>query len=103
MNYLKNILFVVIASITQTSWSQAIKNSGGEITSMEWNILGNLVVSYAVGKSGQSIEVHCTALNESKKPVGGGFTFTAGGVARVSIDVPEMYKNTNKVSVRCTP
>ena len=103
MRYFKNILFVVIASITQTSWSQAIKTSPGEITSLEWNILGNIVVSYAVGKSGQSIEVHCTAFNEEKKPVGGGFTFTAGGVARVSIDVPEKYKNTNKLTVRCTP
>jgi len=103
MNYLKSILFVLIASISQPSWSQAKKTPAGEITSLEWNILGNLVVSYAVGRSGQSIEVHCTAFNEEKKPVGGGFSFTAGGVARVSIDVPEKYKNTDKVRVSCTP
>jgi hypothetical protein len=103
MKYSKSILFAVIASITQPCWSQARKAPTGEITSLEWNILGNLVVFYAVGKSGQSIEVHCTAFSEENKPVGGGFSFTAGGVARVSIDVPEKFRNTDRVRVRCTP
>ena len=86
-----------------SSWSQPRKASSGEITSLEWNILSNLIVSYAVGKSGQLIEVNCTAFNEAGKPVGGGFSYTAGGVARVSIDVPSKYKNTDQVTVSCTP
>jgi hypothetical protein len=103
VKYSKSILFAVIASITQPCWSQASKASAGEITSLEWDILRDLVVTYAVGKSGQSIEVHCTALSDENKPVGGGFSYTAGGVARVSITVPEKFKNTDKVKVRCTP
>ena len=103
MKYSKSILFAVIASITHPCWSQASKATAGEITSLEWDILRDIVVTYAVGKSGQSIEVHCTALSEENKPVGGGFGYTAGGVARVRITVPEKLKNTDRVRVRCTP
>jgi hypothetical protein len=103
MNLLKVFLFVFVLGSTQNCFSQTKKTSAGEITSLEWNILGNIVISYAIGRSGNSIEVHCTAFNEENKPVGGGFSFTAGGVARVSIEVPSKYVNTNKVTVRCTP
>ena len=96
------LLFSLIFSL-QTGFTETRKSSSGEITSLEWNILGNIVVSYAVGKSGQTIEVHCTAFNENKKPVGGGFSFTAGGVARVNVDVPAKYQNTDKVTISCTP
>jgi hypothetical protein len=75
----------------------------GEITSLEWNILGDLKVTYAVGKSGQMIQVHCTALNEEQKPVGGGFAYTRGGVALVNVEVPSKYQNTNKIGVVCKP
>jgi hypothetical protein len=100
MKYSKITLFAAIVGITHPCWSQASKAPTGEITSLEWDILRDLVVTYAVGKSGQSIQVHCTALSEENKPVGGGFDFTAGGVARVRITVPEKFKNTDRVKVR---
>ena len=103
MHYLKTILFIVITGITQTGWAQAGKASAGEVTSLEWDILGDLIVTYAVGKSGKSLEVNCTAFNKNNKPVGGGFSYTRGGVARVRIEVPLKFKNTDEVSVSCTP
>ena len=103
MYYSKLIIFLISICISPAIWCQTKKPSIGEITSLEWTILGSISVSYAVGKSGQSIEVHCTAFNEEKKPVGGGFTFTAGGVARVNVEVPAKYKNTDKITISCTP
>ena len=103
MHHPKLFIFLLTICISTISWSQTKKTSTGEITSLEWTILGDISVSYAVGKSGQTIEVHCTAFNEEKKPVGGGFSFTAGGVARVNVDVPAKYQNTNKLTVSCTP
>jgi len=103
MHYSKFIIFLLTICISSTSWCQNRKTSIGEITSLEWTILGDISVSYAVGKSGQMIEVHCTAFNEEKKPVGGGFSYTAGGVARVNVEVPAKYKNTDKVTITCTP
>ena len=75
----------------------------GEITDMEWSILNDLKVTYFVGKSGQSIQVDCTALNEQKKPIGGGFSFTEGGVAVVRISVPTKYQNSDKLKIVCRP
>jgi hypothetical protein len=75
----------------------------GEITSLQWNILGDLEVFYAVASKRNLVEVHCTAFNDENKPVGGGFSYSAGGVAHVTITVPRTYQNTDKVSVKCTP
>jgi len=101
--YVKILFSAVLVCGNQVGFAQNSKGPAGEITSLEWNILGSLVVSYAVGKTGNSIQVNCTAFNENKKPVGGGFSFTAGGVARVSIEVPSKYVNTNNVTVSCVP
>ena len=96
-NFLKKIIHISLTIISLGAVH------AGEITSLEWNIIGTLEVTYAVGKSGQMIEVHCTALNEEKKPIGGGFAFTKGGVALVYVQVPSKYQNTNKVTVICKP
>jgi hypothetical protein len=81
----------------------AFHSHAGEITDMEWSILNDLKVTYFVGKSGQSIQVDCTALNEQKKPIGGGFSFTEGGVAVVRISVPTKYQNSDKLKIVCRP
>ena len=88
---------------TKRASSAGYRLPDGEITSLEWNIIGMLEVSYAVGKSGQSIKVDCTVFNEDKKPVGGGFSYTSGGVAQMSIKVPSKLQNTNSVTVTCVP
>lgn len=81
--------------------------NAGEITALQWTILGGLEVFYAVSEKqarqplGQKVD--CTAFNDSGKPIGGGFAFSEGLVARVTIEVPDKYKNTSKVSVRCFP
>ena len=79
------------------------KSFAGEITDLEWSVLGDLKVTYYVGKSGQSIQVDCTAFNEQKKPIGGGFSFTEGGVAVVRIPVPTKYQNSDKLKISCRP
>ena len=97
INFCKNTLQLLMATLVSTA------AHAGEITSVEWNIIGSLQVTYAVGKSGQMIEVHCTAFSEDKKPIGGGFAFTQGGVALVYVQVPSKYQNTDKVRVTCRP
>ena len=69
----------------------------GEITDMEFNIIDRLVVTYYKGSNGR---VDCTAYNSKNKPIGGGFNFASGGVARVSIEVPKKYVR-KKLSVSC--
>ena len=81
----------------------AFHSHAGEITDMEWDILNDLKVTYYVGKIGQSIKVDCTALNEQKKPIGGGFSYTKGGVAVVHISVPAKYQKSIKLKVDCLP
>jgi hypothetical protein len=97
INFYKNTLLLFMTALV------SISVHAGEITSLEWNIIGSLQVTYAVGKSGQMIEVHCTAFSEDKKPIGGGFAFTQGGVALVYVQVPSKYQNTDKVRVTCRP
>jgi len=103
MKFLNIVYFLIATTISQGVWAQSKSMSDGEITSLEWNIIGMLEVSYAVGKSGQSIKVDCTVFNEDKKPVGGGFSYTSGGVAQMSIKVPSKLQNTNSVTVTCVP
>ena len=74
----------------------------GEVTSLQWNILGDLEVFYAVASKKNLVEVHCTAFNDENKPVGGALVILRG-VAHVIITVPRIYQNTDKVSVKCTP
>ena len=75
----------------------------GEITDIEWDFSGDLKVTYFVGKSGQSIQVDCTAINEQKKPIGGGYNFAEGGVAVVRIPVPTKYQKSDKLKIVCRP
>jgi hypothetical protein len=79
------------------------KSFAGEITDLEWDVLNDLKVTYFVGKSGQMIRVDCTATNDQKKPIGGGFSFSKGGVAVVRISVPSKYQNTDKLNISCIP
>lgn len=60
----------------------------GEITDIEWSILDYLVVTYYSGSDGM---VECTAFNSNGSPIGGGYSYPKGGVARVTIDTPEKY------------
>ena len=69
----------------------------GEITDMEWNILDDLVVTYY---SGSSQKVECTAFSPSGSPIGGGYAYPQGGVARVSISTPKKYVG-SKLKVKC--
>ena len=71
----------------------------GEITDTEWNILGQLVITYFSGTSGK---VECTVYNDINKAIGGGSSYASGGVARVSVSVPKKYKGAS-LSVRCNP
>ena len=71
----------------------------GEITDTEWNVLNQLVITYY---SGTSSKVECTVFNNQNKPIGGGFGFASGGVARVSVSVPKKYKNA-KLTANCKP
>lgn len=97
INFCKSALQLFMATLV-SSVAHA-----GEITSLEWDGIGNLKVTYAVGKSGKMIEVHCTAFSEDKKPIGGGFAYTQGGVALVYVSLPSKYQNTDKVRVTCIP
>ena len=104
MNTLKKILIFFVIAITQIAIAQTNKRSPGEITATEWDAIGNLIITYAVGKVDDSIRVNCTAFNEGNKPVGGGTSFTGGGVARVYINVPKNYVNSeSRLTVKCNP
>ena len=94
----KNKLFFLCFAISFFS-----KSFAGEITDLEWDVLNDLKVTYFVGKSGQMIRVDCTAINEQKKPIGGGFNFSEGGVAVVRISVPSKYQNSDKLKISCIP
>ena len=61
-----------------------------EITDKEWNVLGDLVVTYFKGTPSRRAE--CTAFNSQNKPIGGGSSYVQGGVARVRISVPKKYQ-----------
>ncbi len=102
-NKLSSVLCLMMMTYPLSGFTQKNNSQAGEITSVEWNMFGTMSVTYAVGRSGQSIQVDCTAFNDKGKPIGGGFSFTAGGVATVSIDVPTNFKNSNKVTVTCSP
>ena len=69
----------------------------GEITDTEWTIFDDLIVTYYTGGEDR---VNCTAYNSNDKPIGGGFSYTKGGVARVRIDVPDKYEG-KALTVKC--
>ena len=66
----------------------------GEITDKEWNVLGNLVVTYFKGTRSTNFPdfAECTAFNSQNKPIGGGKGLVEGGVARVYVTVPKKYQ-----------
>ena len=76
----------------------AMPVSSGEITDMEFDIIGNLWITYYSGKSGK---VECTVFNEQMKPVGGGSGYASGGVARVMVSLPKKYQGSKKTTARC--
>jgi hypothetical protein len=92
-----------LAALVFFSYLYAASAIAGEVTSLQWDFLGDLEVFYAVSSKTPRAEVHCTAFNEENKPIGGGFNYAAGGVAKVQITVPRVYQNTDRVRVRCTP
>ena len=94
MKRLSNIIICVLISFVFSKPSFS-----GEITDTEWNILGDLVITYYSGTSGK---VECTVFNDRNKPIGGGFDYASGGVARVSVSVPKKYKSA-KLSASCKP
>lgn len=69
----------------------------GEITDEEYGS-GYLNVTYHLGTEGK---VECTAFNLQGKAVGGGKSYTAGGVARVLIDIPRKYITSKDLKVSC--
>tara|TARA_B100001750_G_C15186752_1_gene436839 strand:+ start:333 stop:605 length:273 start_codon:yes stop_codon:yes gene_type:complete len=69
----------------------------GEITDIEWDV-SMLYVTYYDGTNTKKIE--CTAFNSEGTPIGGGFGYTSGGVARIWIDTPNKYKRKN-LDVKC--
>ena len=103
MRLFKVILFLFFIASNHIAWAQAESTSAGEVTSQEWTPAGYLNVTYAVGARDKMLEVNCTVLNENKKPIGGGFSYTRGGVATVSIRIPSIYQKSTKLSVTCTP
>ena len=70
----------------------------GEVTDKEWNYANKLVVTYFKGSNGI---VECTAYNADGKPIGGGYAYASGGVARAPISVPTKYQGKDlKVSCK---
>ena len=60
----------------------------GEVTDKEFNLVGDLIVTYYHGANG---EVNCTAFNQQGKAIGGGMGIARGGVARIRMQVPKKY------------
>jgi len=70
----------------------------GEVTYKEWNRpSGILIVTYY---HGESSNVKCMTFNQEGKPIGGGSARTDAGVARVVIQVPKKYAET-ELKVSC--
>ena len=90
------ILWVALLVCSVTGGNKAL---AGEVTDKEFDILGLLVVTYFAGKN---VRVDCTAFNAAGKPIGGAYDYAAGGVARVSISVPDKYVGKN-LKVKCRP
>jgi len=64
----------------------------GEVTYKEWNrSSGILIVTYY---HGESSVVECMAFNQEGKPISGGSARPDAGVARVIIQVPKKYVET---------
>ena len=70
----------------------------GEITDLEWSIINRLEVTYYSGTN--STKINCTAFTKDDLPIGGNFSYTSGGVARISIEVPQKYQR-KKLKVSC--
>ena len=92
------LMVVCLISLVGVSATEA-----GEITDLEWNILGQLEVTYYVGASGQSRRVDCTVSNAEKKPIGGGYGYAQGGVAVVRVGIPKKYQGNKGLQVSCQP
>lgn len=62
-----------LAALVFFSCLHAASAIAGEVTSLQWDFLGDLEVFYAVSSKIPRAEVYCTAFNEKNKPIGGGF------------------------------
>ena len=70
----------------------------GEITDTEWSGFSYYIITYYDGTN--SKKIICTVFNSSGTPIGGFFGYTHGGVAKISISLPEKYFK-KEVSAKC--
>jgi hypothetical protein len=75
----------------------------GEVTDSEWTIIDDLIVTYSVGQQSKDIEVNCTLFNSSDQAIAGGYSYSAGGVARVRLKPPKKYVGKADLGIRCQP
>ena len=68
----------------------------GEVTDLEWDFLDDLIVTYYIGSNTDTI-INCTAFTDDDLAVGGGSSYTSGGIARVRIKVPTKYQGDSLV------
>ena len=88
------VIFLFLAIITFYG-----RVDSAEVTDLSWDdVFSSTIIATAYEPSAQTIE--CTAFFNDK-PIGGGFSFTSGGVARVNIKVPKKYDGTQGISVTC--
>lgn len=74
----------------------------GEITDIEWDTIGNLIIRYHLDTTVAFQKVSCTIFNESNLAIAGGSGYVDGGVATVYTHPPDKYFK-KALSVRCTP
>ena len=75
----------------------------GEVTDSEWTIIDDLIVTYFVGQQSQEVRVDCTLFNSSDQAIAGGYSYSAGGVARVRLKPPQKYVGKTGLGIRCKP
>jgi len=71
----------------------------GNVIDMEWNLLGDLIVTYQKN-NGDNSKIDCIAYNQEGVPVGSGYYFTKNGFARIRVDVRLQYIGEN-LDVHC--
>lgn len=88
---------LMIISAIISSLMFATSAVSGEVTDTEWSS-SYLIITYY---SGTSDKVECTVFNSKKSPIGGGFGFPTGGVARVMVTVPRKYRGKGDLKLKC--
>ena len=96
MRFLIKIITILLIS--------SLNVNSGEITDMEWTILGDIkVFYYDENIKSTYTKVECYAYKKnSNAPIGGGTGYgTASGTATIRVEVPEKYKNKSGLSMKC--